>query len=219
MSLLDLSESRPPVTQYRALPETRLSAGRAWASSMLLPGTGQLYCDADTRGWVILLFTLAAIIATIFSEAAREVAIRLLIVFYVLAPVDAYFTACEHNAGIDVEAANNPRVAALLNMTTNGFGYFYVGWRSAVGLVVLSGFMTRSIADTLPLIVEAFRAFISIHAWKLATRARETEYPAGLRPQIEESSFPAGVPIAVAAVIAGHYWILVIIGQIAIWRS
>ena len=219
MSIFDLSDSRPPLTQYGTPPLTRLSAGRAWASSMLLPGTGQLYCGASTRGWAMLVCSLAGIIAVIFFSDAREIAIRVLITFYVLAPVDAYFTACEHNTGIDVEAPNNPRVAALLNMTTNGFGYFYVGHRRAFGFVFLSSIVLRAVYATQPLLVELFMASIAVHAWKLETRERESDYPPAQRPQIEVTTFPSGVPIAVAALIIGHYWLIVIVAQIMFWRS
>jgi len=211
MSIFNLTDSPPPFT--------RRSAGRAWGSSMLLPGTGQLYCGAPTRGWAMLVCTVGGIVASIFFSEAREIAFRVLIVFYVLAPVDAYFTACEHNAGIDAEAPNNPRVAALLNMTTNGFGYRYVGHRTAFGLVFVSSIVLRAIYATQPLLVELFMTSIAVHAWKLATHERETDYPAEQRTQVELSTFPSGVPIAVAALIIGHYWLVVVIAQFVLWRS
>ncbi|MCU1230222.1 MAG: hypothetical protein JWO97_3106 [Acidobacteria bacterium] len=219
MSILDLSDAAPSLSQYRALPERRLSAGRAWLFSLLMPGAGQLYCRATTRGRTILITTIAAIGTAIFYSPLLDLALRIAIVFYVLAPLDAYFTAREHNAGIDVEAANNPRVAAMLNLTTNGFGYVYAGMQSGWMVVVVFGMLFRTIGQTMPLLLEIFRAVIAVHAWRLSTRERESEYPAIERPHIEESSFPEGVPIAVAAVLAGHYWLLVIIGQIAMLTS
>ena len=215
MSILDLSEAAPALSQYGALPERRLSAGRAWMFSTLMPGTGQLYCGATTRGRTILVMTLAAIGTAIFYSPLLDPALRIAIVFYVLAPLDAYLTAREFNAGIDVEAANNPRVAAMLNLTTNGFGYVYVGMQSGWMVVIVFGMLFRSFGESLPLLMEIFRAVIAVHAWRLATRQRESEYPAAERPQIEETSLPEGVPYAVAAVLIGHYWLLVILGQIA----
>jgi hypothetical protein len=215
MSILDLSDRAPTASQYGALPERRLSAGRAWMFSMLMPGAGQLYCSAKTRGLTILGMTIAAFAAAIFYSPLLDLALRVAIVFYVLAPLDAYLTAREFNAGIDVEAANNPRVAAMLNLTTNGFGYVYVGMQSGWMVVIVSGMLFRSLGATLPLLMEAFRAVIAVHAWKLAARQRESEYPAIERPQIEETSLPEGVPYAVAAILIGHYWLLVILGQIA----
>jgi len=167
----------------------------------------------------MLIITLVAIIAAIASSEGREIACRLIVMFYVLAPVDAYFTACEHNAGIEVEAPNNPRVAALLNMTTNGFGYFYIGNRGAFGLAFLASIAFRMMYASQPLLAEVTMSSLAIHAWKLASRARESEYPAAQRPQIEESSFPAGVPILVAALIIGQYWLFAIVAQILLWRG
>lgn len=219
MSIFDLSDISPRRPQFGAIPETRLSAGRAWASSMLLPGAGQIYCGAVTRGWAMAAVSIIAIAAVIFFQHARYVALSVLVIFYALGSLDAYLTACDYNVGVDVEAPNNPRVAALLNMTTNGFGYFYAGVKGGILLVILGGVVMRAVAKTQPLLLELFRAAIAIHAWKIAAKQREEDYPADKRPQIEESTFPRGVPITVTALIAGHYWLLVIIGQIAIWSK
>jgi hypothetical protein len=175
---MSLSIFDPPEPELPASPayspcrpaETRLSAGRAWLFSMLLPGMGQIYCGATTRGGAMAVVSVVAIGASFAWREAVDVALRALVIFYTLAPLDACFTAREHNAGIDVEAPDNPRVAALLNLTTNGFGYLYTGAREIVWPVFVVGIIGRSIGTKFPLLVELFFAAIAFHAWKIATR-------------------------------------------------
>jgi hypothetical protein len=214
MSIFTHPELTPSTSPYQP-PAQRLSAGRAWLLSLLLPGVGQVYCGATTRGGAMAIVAIVSIGAAFVFPQASQIAIRLMVMFYTLAPLDAYLTAAEHNAGIDVEAPNNPRVAALLNLTTNGFGYLYAGWRQGFWPVFLLGGAARVASAQVPIVIEFYCAVIAIHAWRIATSKREETYPAAMRPDIEESSFPRGVPYAVAAILIGHYWLLVIIGQIA----
>src|SRR5437588_4069327 len=111
-----------------ALPETRSSAGKAWLLSLLLPGLGQIYVRAGIRGPATLgTFVLSVVVALFIPGEFRWLAARLAVMLYAFAPYDAYETARERNAGIEADASDNPRVAALLNITTNGFGYVYLG--------------------------------------------------------------------------------------------
>lgn len=128
MSIFSPSESYEPATTspYKP-PEKTVSAGRAWLMSLIAPGSGQIYCDASTRGAAWLVCFIVCVATAIFAPGnPRWIAIRVGLIVWVFAGIDAYLTAREVNYGMEGEAADNPRVAAFLNMTTNGFGYLYL---------------------------------------------------------------------------------------------
>ncbi|HEX8151988.1 MAG TPA: hypothetical protein VF698_02630, partial [Thermoanaerobaculia bacterium] len=121
------SEAAVPATAPPTVV-TRRSAGRAWLFSLLLPGAGQIYCDAWMRGWATLtVFFFAAIVAAAAAGDASYVALRLAIFLHVFGHLDAYFTARETHRGIEPGADDNPRVAAMLNLVTGLWGYVYLG--------------------------------------------------------------------------------------------
>jgi hypothetical protein len=197
-------------------PTPAPSAGRAWLLSLILPGTGQIHCGAGTRGAATLVFFVAAVAVTLFVPGIRWVGLRLAIMLYAFASFDAYETAREHNAGIDADASDNPRVAAVLNLTTSGFGYVYAGQKLGIVAVIVVSFLARSIARTLPLLAEVIVAAMAIHAWALARRRREDAYPPHLRPSIPESRIPRLLPILLSAGILGLYYLLIVVGQIVL---
>ena len=135
---------------------------------------------------------------------------------YAFAPYDAYETARERNAGIEADASDNPRVAALLNITTNGFGYVYLGNKLGFGVSILMVTVGRVVAAKMPLLAEIFVACLAIHAWRMAQRSRDETYLPELRPSIPETKVPRGVPIAAALFVLACYYALIIVGQIAL---
>ncbi len=177
MSIFPTPESVPPATAVAwsgyAEAKKRRSAGKAWLFS-IIPGVGQLYCGAGIRGPALLAaFVGAAGVAIFVDNDFRWMGIRLLVMLFALVPYDAYETARELNAGIDADAPHNPRVAALLNLTTNGLGYVYIGHRLGFVVFILMMTVGRAVSVKFPLLMEIVVALLAIHVWKLAERKRE----------------------------------------------
>lgn len=108
------------------------SAGLAFLLSLVIPGSGQLYCGKIPRGLTTLGFWITGAVLTFAGTAnARGTGITMFFVLWVFSFLDAYFTATEINSGIDAQVdVQNPRVAVTLNLLTAGLGYFYLGERT-----------------------------------------------------------------------------------------
>jgi hypothetical protein len=126
---------------------------------------------------------------------------------------DAYFAARERNAGVtSLLTGANPRIAAILNLLTKGFGYFYLGDRvkgavcfvvvSAVGALILihTSIWTSILAISLQIAVavDAYRVgrqrLFARHPVLLPTSdgtpdAVERSNPGGLQPGIASAFF------------------------------
>jgi len=105
----------------------RKSAGTAFALSFFLPGAGQLYCGKTGRGQITLGFWVVSVLCC-FAKAnspLRGAGILGVVVLWIFAFLDSYFTAIEINFGDDAQVdVTNPRVAVVLNLLTAGLGYF-----------------------------------------------------------------------------------------------
>jgi TM2 domain-containing membrane protein YozV len=210
----DIEQPATPAAAY-APSAKRLSAGRAWLLSSVLPGAGQLYCGATARGLATLAVLIVVVAVIIFvPEDPRWLAIRVLVFFYSFAGLDAYLTARDHNRGIEAEAPANPRVAALLNFTTSGIGYLYLGQKAGCLAVVVLGVALRVISEILPLVVEAVLFALAAHAAAMARRQRDESYPPDRLPPPVPSQLPAAVPYAVSGFVLLAYYGLVTFGQI-----
>jgi hypothetical protein len=188
--------------------------------SLLMPGLGQLYCGARIRGLATLVCFILSIGGAVFIHGEfRWLAVRLAVMLYAFAPFDAYETARDHNAGIEADASDNPRVAALLNLTTNGFGYVYLGNHLGFGVFVLMYVFGRAVAEKLPLVVEVFVALLAIHAWRIAQRNRNETYRPELRPPTPETAVPRAVPVSFSLLILACYYAVVTVGQIALLKT
>ena len=197
----------------------RKSAGKSWVLSLLLPGLGQMLLGAKKRGMYTLLFFVASLAFAIFvSGEWRWVGVRLALMIHAFAGLDAYFTAREYNRGMDVDAESNPRVAAILNLTTSGFGYVYLGMNSAFAVVIAMNLLRRVTGQAIPLVLEIAAAGIAIHGWIMASRERDSVYRPEQRPQISETSVHPALPIIAAALVLLPYYALVTIGQV-LWLT
>ena len=115
-----------------------------------------MYFGKVARGGVTLaFFALSVVLAVVgfsvpdsMNQEILGVAMLAILVLYIFSFLDAYYVAREINAGTDpLVDANNPRVAATLNLLTNGFGYWYLGERTKgwIAFVVL-GLVMRGVA-------------------------------------------------------------------------
>lgn len=196
-----LADAPPRPEHVYEVPAQRKSAGLAWLLSLFVPGAGQIYLGARTRGIAMLAATGLAIALPFLAIGYRFISIRVVAAVAAFASIDAYFTARERNRGIDVEAEANPRIAALLNLTTSGFGYVYLGIR--VGLLMFAGYFIvgRVVFLRWPLLAELIMIAVAAHAFILAKQRRDAVYTPGAAPVDENSRVPAAVPVIISAIL------------------
>jgi len=200
----------------------------AFLLSLLLPGLGQFYCRKNSRGvWTLVLF-LIALGSTIWLtpmlggpggagvELGWGILLRVAVFLYVFAFLDAYFTAREMTAGTDSFIAESPRVAAILNLLTRGFGYFYLGQRAAGFAVFIGlGFFQQLILKSIHpggeagggLFMELVLAGFAVHAYGIA-RKREKEILATVEPAPQLAAIaglPRAVPVGLAILFGAAY--------------
>lgn len=200
----------------------------AFLLSLLLPGLGQFYCRKNSRAVWTLLFFIIGLGATVWLtlmlpatglDMIWGILFRVAVFLYVFAFLDAYFTAREMTAGTDAFIAENPRVAAILNLLTRGFGYFYLGHRAAgfgvfigVGIfqqIILAGMKSggRENEAALGLFMEVILAGLAVDAYHRAKKS-EKEILATIQPAPQPRALgglPPAVPIALAIVFGIGY--------------
>jgi hypothetical protein len=209
-------------------PEKQRNPGLAFVISLFIPGAGQMYCGKRRGLWTMLFFFLAGagfVYAGPLPGEGRELvwrlSLRIGIALYGFAFLDAYFTAKEVNAGVsDIVDNANPRVAAILNLTTNGFGYFYLG-EQKLGIIVFvllrvlnSAAMQMQGSDRTPvlLILELISVGMALHAWHKAKKQISPLLP----PQGSAGTgagLPTMVPAALAILVAINYAMFVVGGS------
>ena len=183
-SLFPSLPSAPVVSLGPAKPKSALAA---FLLSLLMPGAGQLYCEKVKRGlWTMGLFQ-ASIIGflvlavtsrgqlTGLSELFLGICLRSAIVCYGFGFMDAWKTAREVSSGRDALLEYNPRVAAALNLSTRGFGYFYLGEsKLAIGIFVVLGVIGYAVQITgqgvFALGMEILLAGLAVHGYRLAQK-------------------------------------------------
>ncbi len=131
-------------------PEKRRSPLVATLWSLLFPGLGHLYLGFLRHACWIIGFELLSLLVVIYGNGGLHAGPLLTVpALYLFAIIDAYFSAREWNAGVtEWMTGANPRVTAILNLLTKGFGYFYLGDR-AKGVVC---FLAMSVAQALLLL-------------------------------------------------------------------
>jgi len=133
-------------------PEVRRSPAVAAGLSFLFPGLGHLYLGMKRNGLWLIVFEVLSLLAlyggsgTLYSQAILTAP-----TLYLFAIADAYSGAREWNAGVQSWMTGaNPRIAAVLNLLTKGFGYFYLGDRmkGIVVFLVLTGVQSALLVHT-----------------------------------------------------------------------
>src|SRR5215472_2761737 len=147
---LGLTQPRSSPSPTFAPQPVPKNAAIAFLLSFFFPGGGQIYCGKTSRGvWTLAIF-FPGLAATVYLTAQLGrpegqffalfwgIIFRITVFLYIFAFLDAFFTAREMTAGTDAFIAESPRVAAILNLLTRGFGYFYLGKRK-LGFVIFIG--------------------------------------------------------------------------------
>jgi len=225
-SFLSLNSSEPidtPTAMFEPQPVPK-SLFVAFLLSLVFPGAGQIYCGKTSRGlWTLAIF-LPALALTVYLTLQLDaffwgILLRITLFLYVFAFLDAFFTAREMTAGTDAFIAESPRVAAILNLLTRGFGYFYLGQRK-LGFAVFFGlmFFQAPLAKTAAggLVLELTLAAMGAHAYSIARQNEKeilatVQLPAGLAPS---TGLPRAIPIGLAVLLAAGYLALLILGLV-----
>ena len=230
-SILSLNPREPIDTGTVTFPPQPVpkSSLAAFLLSLACPGAGQIYCGKTTRGlWTLGMF-LPAVVTTIYltrqlgsSEGMEDalfwgVVLRIALFLYVFAFLDAFFTAREMTAGTDAFIAESPRVAAILNLLTRGFGYFYLGQRR-LGFAIFFGLMFfQAPLAKIPggnVAIEFILAIMGVHAYSIA-RKNEKEILATVQLPTEPAHanrLPTSIPIGLALLLAAGYLALMSLG-------
>jgi len=147
---LNLLTYEPLPASAPVQPEQRRSPILAVLFSILFPGLGHLYLRFWRHAaWIIGCEFLLLLFLVTGNNQWHAWAIFAAPSLYLFAIVDAYFAAREWNAGVTGWMIGaNPRVTAILNLLTKGFGYFYLGDRTK-GIVC---FLAISFAQSLLLL-------------------------------------------------------------------
>lgn len=232
MQTLNISGSGTGATAN--LPRTSVpkSPGLAFLLSLFVPGLGQLYCGEKRRGlWTFFLFVgCAALVVALAGSSAEDgtqflgIGLRTGLVLYMFSFLDAFYTAREMRDGTHALLQYNPRVAAVLNLVTRGFGYWYLDEKKkgvllfflvgAAGRIAMTSH-NQSVSAPLEIFVEVALAAMAVDAYRIANRnnarwlLQAESQP--LPPQPESVLKPA-VPVALAALMALGYAGLVTIG-------
>jgi hypothetical protein len=224
------TDQQIPITIFSGnAPKRHKSPGAAFAMSLLLPGSGQLYCGKN-RGIVTMVLFFAGLIGCIASFASGKpnetvigMALRLTLILYSFGFLDAYYTAREVNRDIDLQVdGSNPRVAAVLNLLTKGWGYFYLGHRKAGITVFLSLMVADGVLRGIPaegklylgVLAEVLLLVLALHAWKLAHKEidpllAEGEAAVAINPPKELGKW---LPICVGWFFVSIYFALIVLG-------
>ncbi len=230
-SFLSLTPSEPVDTatvMFEPQPVPRSSLV-AFLLSLVLPGAGQIYCGKNSRGlWILAIFLPALALTVYFTLQLGSpdgtayaflwgILLRITLFLYGFAFLDAFFTAREMTAGTDAFIAESPRVAAILNLLTRGFGYFYLGQRTLgfsifFGLMLFQGQLAKTAAGGL--FLELILAVMGAHAYGIARQSEKqilatVRLPAGPTPA---KGLPPAIPIGLAVVLAMAYIALVTVG-------
>ena len=240
MNSSDLVSLSGPGTE--TAPPRHKSAGLAWLLSMIAPGLGHFYCGTMLRGALVLGFSavgMLAIVGAVVQSAQGQapagmmfgLAIMIVPVLYVFGFLDAYFTAREISRGIEPSLMDNPRIACVLNLTTRGFGYFYLGER-VKGLVFFVGIGLAQVmipillgggprvSGVFSLVAVLVSVGMAIDAYRIGRRSFDSQVEGlELAPEAAPSRLPAVIPLFLGGVIAAGLGALLLIGSAVVFMK
>jgi hypothetical protein len=225
--LLHLSQpTSTPSPTFAPQPIPKNSA-IALLLSLIFPGAGQIYCGKTSRGLWILAIFFPCLVATIYltTQLGRSegqffalfwgIAFRTALFLYIFAFLDAFFTAREMTAGTDAFIAESPRVAAILNLLTRGFGYFYLEKRT-LGFVVFIGLgifqsvimqgMTHESSAGGAFFFELVQFGLAADAYRIAREREKQILPTVRLSSSVSGGFSAAIPVALGLLLVAGYF-------------
>jgi hypothetical protein len=171
------SLTTPPAPQ-------RKSEAIAFLLSFFFPGAGAYYCGKKRAGlWTFGLTVLSVLILYLLARPKPQGTLllvtgplfRVSLVLCAFAIWDALATARAVNAGRGNVDRFNPRLAAMLNLATRGFGYFYLRERR-LGLAAFLYSCLFAMAAThwnsilFTLLLEGSTIYFAVHSYWLARK-------------------------------------------------
>jgi len=222
ISLGSTADIRPTLEGIRPAPEDqRKKPGVAFVLSLLYPGLGHLYCKKGQTGTLTAAFFTAAIGLVVFVSPASNplfwgIGLRAAIVLYGFGFFDAFYSAREINSGIsDFLIGTNPRVAAMLNLLTSGFGYFYLGERKK-GLIWFFAsrvFLSAAGSNAIAVVAELAAMIVAVDAFRIARKQLRASLPAEVTDAFTvQAGLTPIVPVALGAILIFNYAALVTLG-------
>jgi hypothetical protein len=159
--MLNLAVYEPLPAAELTRPNKHRSPSIALALSMLFPGLGHLYIGLRRNAaWIIGFESLSILLLLFGAGTLRANAVLAAPILYCFAMADAFFSAREWNAGVTpLMVGTNPRIAAVLNLLTKGFGYFYLGDRTKG---ILCFFIASAIQAALLIRTNAWTVILAI---------------------------------------------------------
>ena len=222
---LGLTQPRSSPSPTFAPQPVPKNAAIAFLLSFFFPGGGQIYCGKTSRGvWTLAIF-FPGLAATVYltSQLGNPalaslwgITFRVTLFLYIFGFLDAFFTAREMTAGTDAFIAESPRVAAILNLLTRGFGYFYLGKRKLgflifIALAVFRGSVMQEMnMDESSvgggLVLELVQIGLAADAYRIA-REREKQILATVQLSSPVSAgLPAAIPVSLGLLLMAGYF-------------
>jgi hypothetical protein len=178
------------LTSYEPLPALELTPPSrqvrpvlALLLSVLCPGLGHLYIGLFSRAAWIFFSELLCLAFLAVQGPLQTAAVFSIPAIYCFAMIDAYFGAWEWNAGAtSLLEGNNPRIVAILNLLTKGFGYFYLGDRTKGLLCFFIIAIVQGLLQTRPNVWTAILGIslqiaIAIDGYRVARQNLHREHP------------------------------------------
>jgi hypothetical protein len=228
LNLTPPHSGKTPILPAVSVPK---SPGLAFLLSLFVPGLGQFYCGQKRRAmWTFLFFTAGlGLVVWLASSSDDEgttllgIGLRTSLVLYVFSFLDAFFTAREMSDGTHVLLQYNPRVAAVLNLLTRGFGYWYLDEKKkgvllffcvgAAGRIAMTSHNT-AVSGPLSVFVEIALAVMALDAYRMAElkNSKWLEAQPTTHAPMPEPTLKPTIPLALASLLALGYAVLVFIG-------
>lgn len=178
------------LTAYEPLPALELTPpsrqvrpALALLLSLLCPGLGHLYIGLFSRAAWIFFSELLCLAFLALQGSVQAAAVLSIPTIYCFAVIDAYFGAREWNAGAtSLLEGTNPRIVAVLNLLTKGFGYFYLGDRTKGLLCFFIIAIVQGLLQSRPniwtmILGISLQVAIAIDGYRVARQSLHREHP------------------------------------------
>jgi hypothetical protein len=222
--MLDLAAHEELSPPEFVAPNKRRSPLVAMLLSMVFPGLGHLYIGLRRHAAWLIGTELLALAGTAYSSGViHGQFILMLPTLTCFAIMDSYYSAREWNAGAtSLLAGANPRIAALLNFLTKGFGYFYLGDKAKGFVVFLALWATQTFHLLHPniwllILLISTQILISADGYRIARQRLLAKHPEidksedGGKGAVDLAN-PRGLQPAVASAIFLTFGVVLLLG-------